>query len=148
MSRQKWLVVIFLALSVIGLLDASYLTAKDLMHAQVTCSIFSGCETVLTSKYAHVGSIPTASFGIAYYLALAILSGLYLQLGKKGLLDLMLLLASVGLVVSIGLVYLQLFVIKSICIYCFTSALDSLMLFLVAVFGMRGAALENQKPEL
>ena len=137
MSFRRWYIVIFIVLSVVGVLDASYLSAKDILHKQVSCSIISGCEEVLTSKYAHLGVIPIAMFGVAYYLWMLIAASVYLDNLNNKIRKYIVWTTPIGLVASIGFVGLQIFVIHSICVYCLGSAFISTMLFLIAVFGFR-----------
>lgn len=123
-----WLI----ALASIGFFDASYLTAKY-FNGHINCSIISGCQDVLTSTYSHIGPIPTAALGIAYYLAIIFGSLLYLlyrlSIANKALK----ILPSLGLIFSIWLTYLQIWVIKALCQYCLLSALISLTLFIISL---------------
>src|SRR5881392_2958521 len=73
----SWPYLIAALVSLIGLGDAIYLTIQDLTGQSLRCTIVSGCSEVLSSKYAHIGSIPLASVGaFAYFVffSLAILA--------------------------------------------------------------------------
>ncbi|HBE90614.1 MAG TPA: vitamin K epoxide reductase [Candidatus Andersenbacteria bacterium] len=118
----SWLVGGQIGLAVIGLFLATFLAAEYLRGAWPPCSLTDGCQTVLGSKYAQIGPVPTASLGIIYYLLLVILGVAYLQGKRLRWLHLSLRLTVVGAMVSFYLVYLQLFVIKAICPYCMLSA--------------------------
>jgi uncharacterized membrane protein len=118
----SWLVGGQIGLAVIGLFLATFLVAENLRGAIPPCSLTGGCQTVLGSKYAQVGPVPTALFGVIYYLLLAVIGVAYLQGKQRGWLHLSLRLTAVGAAASLYLVYLQLFVIKAICPYCMTSA--------------------------
>ncbi|MBX4204895.1 MAG: vitamin K epoxide reductase family protein [Candidatus Doudnabacteria bacterium] len=135
MSAKRWLGVIFLVLAVVGLMDAVYLTAKDLLHSQVTCSVLSGCNEVLGSKYAHIGPIPVALVGAGYYALLVGLAGWFLQHMRQSTVRHMKYITTLGLLASVGFVYLQIFVIHSVCIYCFGSAITTLLLFSISYLG-------------
>lgn len=127
-------VIAIAILSLIGLADASYLTASHYLSFSVPCSLTAGCETVLKSSYATIGTIPVALLGVLYYLTALIItvsiitsnSEIYSQKTEKFLLGLF----SLGLLASGYFVYLQIFVIHALCLYCLTSAFLSLLLFI------------------
>jgi uncharacterized membrane protein len=135
MSKHKYK-ILFIVLAIIGLLDATYLTTESLLHKPVVCSIIAGCQNVLSSNYAHIGRIPLSMFGLVYYLFLILTAAaslhsrisIYPKLLKYG--------TSIGLIVSCVLVYLMIFVIKSICVYCFISAIITTLLFFIARYGI------------
>jgi len=124
----------FLTLSLIGFLDASYLAAKHYLGEPVVCSLLEGCEEVLTSKYAIVAGVPVALFGVFYYLAVFILIILYWDTGKTQFLRFAAYLTILGFAASLWFVYLQLFVIGAICLYCMASAITSTILFMLGLF--------------
>jgi uncharacterized membrane protein len=69
-SRGRWIAFAAAFVAVLGLADAVYLTVHHYTATPVPCSIFEGCETVLTSLYAEFAGIPTAAFGaLAYFVA-------------------------------------------------------------------------------
>jgi len=59
------LLVAFLAVA--GLADSIYLTITHLTGENIACLASSGCSEVLSSRYATVGSIPLAAFGVVGY---------------------------------------------------------------------------------
>jgi uncharacterized membrane protein len=132
-QRISWWVSAQIVLAVAGLIIAAFLTVEHVRGTFPPCSIINGCHTVLGSKYAEVGSWPTASFGVAYYLLLIMLGAAYLLGDQQRWLQISLRLTIVGAAVSIYLVYLQLYVIRAICPYCMTSAVICFLLFGVDV---------------
>src|SRR4051812_13319944 len=50
-----------------GLADATYLTVLALTGEAAACGGQIGCQEVLGSAYARIGSIPVAAFGVAGY---------------------------------------------------------------------------------
>jgi len=128
-NRAKTIAIAFLIISFIGFLDASYLVVQHYRGEPPSCAIFTGCETVAESKYAMVGPIPLALLGLLYYLAIFILTVAYFDTKKERLLLLAVLLTATGFLASLYFVYLQLFVIKAICLYCMISAASSTALF-------------------
>jgi uncharacterized membrane protein len=120
-NKIAWAFLIAALISLIGLGDAIYLTIQDLTGDTLRCTVISGCSEVLSSKYAHIGSIPLASLGaLAYFLffSLAILAAFGYSFARP----LLLILVSVMFLMSLWLLYLQAFVIHHFCQYCLLSA--------------------------
>ena len=140
-NKAKVIATAFLIVSFIGFLDSSYLTVQHYRGEPPSCAIFTGCETVASSKYAVVGPIPLALLGLLYYLAIFILTVAYFDTKKERLLLLAALLTIAGFLASLYFVYLQLFVIKAICLYCIISAVSSTILF---GFGLLAITKRNQ----
>lgn len=118
--------------SLIGLGDSIYLTVQHLSGRSVRCTVTNGCSQVLSSSYASVVGIPTASFGmLAYFLAfsLAILAVFGYERARLGLA----LLVIPMLIATIGLLYVQAFVLHAFCEYCLLSATMTLTLTLIVV---------------
>ena len=146
-KRYNFLYFTFLPVSFLGFLDASYLTVKHFVGTPLPCSVLHGCEEVTTSQYSVIGGIPVALLGAVYYLAIFILilsvlrrnmfssSGVenVADANEDKLLNLTVRLTVIGLLASLWFIYLQLFVIKAICLYCMFSAFTSITLF---VFGI------------
>ncbi len=130
----KFFPIAFLAVSFIGFLDATYLAVKYYLNTPLNCSIFEGCEQVTTSQYATVAGIPVALLGAIYYLFIFFLIVAYLDTKREGLISFVARFTVVGFLVSVWFVYLQLFVIKAICLYCVISAITSTILFLLGLF--------------
>jgi uncharacterized membrane protein len=97
-----------------GLLIAGYLTWVHFDDAALVCVAGGGCETVQESEYAEIAGVPVAALGLAAY---AIVLGLIAwdapvaRLGAA-------MLAVVGLLFSLYLLALQLFVINAVCAWC------------------------------
>lgn len=132
-----WLILGLLLVSLLGFIDAGYLTVKHLNNEVPTCSIDVGCEEVATSKYSEIGGFPLAGLGVLYYLFIFVSALVYFdtesQLVKKWLPYITIL----GFLVSLYLVYLQLFVIEAICLYCMGSALTSTIIFVLGMLGLK-----------
>ncbi len=130
---RAWLLVLMLVLSLAGFADAAYLTAQHYLGGPVPCSITGGCETVMTSRWAAIGPVPTAAFGAAYYLVTFFLLVSYLDSRRIWTLRLILYLSAVAVAVSLALLYLMAFVIRSYCQYCLLSDLLCAGLFAAAL---------------
>lgn len=126
-----WLTII---LSIIGIFDASYLTAKHYLDQSVYCPVGKNCETVLNSAYSTIYGIPIALFGALFYLAVLFIALAFLYTEKRIFLKTFFVITIPALLASLYLVYLQLFVIKAICAYCMVSAANILILFIISIY--------------
>lgn len=131
---SRGLLVAVAVVSFIGFADAAYLTIQHYNQGILPCVIFKGCDQVLTSSYAKVLGIPISLIGAVYYLTILISALLFLDTKNPKALLVLGYLPVAGLAVSLGLVYLQLFVIKAVCFYCMFSAISSTILF---IFGLK-----------
>ncbi|MEK9183986.1 MAG: vitamin K epoxide reductase family protein, partial [Patescibacteria group bacterium] len=94
--------------------------------------ILDGCDTVTTSKYSAVAGMPVALMGAIYYLVIFILAISYLESKKDRLAFLISRFTIIGFLASLWFVYLQVFVLKALCLYCLFSALTSTALFAIS----------------
>lgn len=97
-----------------GLAVASYLTWVQFDDAALVCVAGGGCEKVQESEYAEVAGIPVVMLGLGAYavvLGLVVWDAPNARLGAA-------MLALVGLVFSMYLLALQLFVIDALCVWC------------------------------
>jgi uncharacterized membrane protein len=127
-------------LALLGLLDAAYLSIERLTGGTLACPIGAGCETVQSSAYAVFFGVPVAYIGIAGYAALLVVALLALQtdrIGAISLADLLLALASIGVLFALYLSYLQVAVIGAICFWCVASAVLELGILALALFDWR-----------
>jgi uncharacterized membrane protein len=128
-----WLVAL---VALVGLVDASYLTAEHLSGNSVRCMIVSGCDEVLQSSYSTVaGGVPVAAVGALAYFAAFSLSTLAAY-GYDGARRLLVPLVAVMFLATLWFVYLQAFVIRAYCVYCLLSAAVTTTLTLL-VLGRR-----------
>ena len=140
-SKSTWAVIGVLA--ALGFTDATYLAINHFMGKIPPCTI-SGCEVVTTSEYATILGVPIALIGALYYAAVLMLLMWYIEKKDGRALEGILYLVSIGALVSLGLVYLQLFVIKAICIYCMVSASTSFLMCIVMWYQKKKAQVVSQ----
>ena len=138
------LVIVALVIALAGFVDASYLTIEHYQNAIPPCSIGS-CETVLSSAYSTVLGIPVSLMGAIYYLIVMVGFFAYLEGKKVWILEWTLRLGTLGFLASLWFVYLQLFVLHAICVYCMGSATSSTLLFVcsIVVFSKYRAAINH-----
>ena len=131
-NKIGWPYLVAALVSLVGLGDAIYLTIQDMTGASLRCTIVSGCSEVLSSKYAHLGSIPLASVGaLAYFtfFSLAILAAFGYGFARP----LLTVLVSLMFFTTLWLLYLQAFVIRHFCQYCLLSATVTIVLLLIVM---------------
>jgi uncharacterized membrane protein len=107
-----------IALSVIGLGIAGYLTYVHYAGVSPVCEIAHGCEKVQTSQWSKVAGVPVALlglFGYAGILTAVLARGETAMTAAAGM-------ALVGAGFSAYLTYREVFTIHAICIWCVASA--------------------------
>ncbi len=125
--------ILFTILSLIGLVDSAYLSALHIRGVTPTCSILKGCEQVATSKYSSFGGIvPVAFTGVAYYLAVFFLSVFIWERQRAHLFKTLIILSTIGFLGSLYFLYLQVVIIRALCLYCLISGIDTFLFWLLA----------------
>ena len=107
-----------IALSVLGLGIAGYLTYVHYAGVAPVCEIAHGCEKVQTSQWSKVAGVPVALLGLLGYagiLVATLLRGETAATAAAGG-------ALVGAGFSAYLTYREVFTIHAICIWCVASA--------------------------
>src|ERR1044072_3439356 len=120
-KRSTYLYIAVALVSLVGLGDATYLTIEHITGQSVRCTIVAGCSEVLSSSYATVGAVPLAMIGAAAYFAVFSLATLA-AFGYRFAGIVLSLMVLIMMLVSLWLIYLQAFVIRSFCHYCLLSA--------------------------
>jgi uncharacterized membrane protein len=127
MRRVTLIYGLAMIVSLIGLGDSVYLTVQHLSGRSVRCTVTNGCSQVLSSAYASIAGIPTASFGVLAYFAafsLATLAVFGYDRARTGLA----LLVAPMLAATLWLLFLQAFVLHAYCEFCLLSATMTLTL--------------------
>jgi uncharacterized membrane protein len=127
-------------ISLAGVFVALYLTLYKLGYIGTLACAVGSCETVQTSKWATFLGFPVAMWGVGYYIAVLVISiaGLTPALAdRRGVSQLLVAMTGVGLVFSLWLTYLELFVINAICQWCVISAILATALFVVCWLDLR-----------
>lgn len=124
-----------IVLAVAGIIVATYLTYNHLTDSFFLCSETGGCSTVRSSRYSELAGVPVAVLGLLGYGAV-LAAEIYGNAGRAraALANLVTFgLTSIGMLYSIYLTYLELFVIGAICPYCVASAIIMTALFVIAL---------------
>ncbi|MGH3445845.1 MAG: vitamin K epoxide reductase family protein [Nocardioidaceae bacterium] len=128
-----WAVASSLVLAVLGLLDAAYLTFEHYTSsATLACSESAtvNCLKVTTSSYADIVGIPVALFGLAYFVAMVLLC-LPAAWRRPQLRALRLVAVVVGVLAVLYLVWVELYRVNAICLYCTGVHVITFLLFVV-----------------
>lgn len=125
----RWLIFTFLLLGGIGFIDSLYLSVRHFSITPGACLLGDGCNNVLASAYATFHGIPVAFFGVAYYAGIVALTSLALYTKNVRWMFAAGALTLTGFVASAWFVYVQLFVLHEVCVYCMASAVTSTLLF-------------------
>ncbi len=97
-----------------GVVVAGYLTWVHFDDAALVCVSGGGCETVQDSEYAVIAGVPVAALGLGAYALVLGLIGWDTPTARLGAATV----ALVGLLFSLYLLALQLFVIDAVCVWC------------------------------
>jgi len=126
-------------LALLGFFVALYLWLHQIgVGGELKCGT-GGCDTVQASRWSHQLGIPVAFYGVAGYaviLAVAIAGLQPSWLERRGPTFLLAALATGGVLFSVWLTYLELFVINAICRWCVTSAVIMALIWITATFAV------------
>ena len=136
---------IIAGITAVGATITAYLTIEKLTGGTVVCPV-TGCDKVLESPYAIVLGLPLALFGFLAYAGMgttAFAPWLINPDSQKELRSklenwswLLIFVGSVSMTIfSSYLMYIMAFEIKSLCLYCISSAICSLSLLILALIG-------------
>lgn len=112
-------------LAIIGLIISGYLTYVHWQDLELICGELGDCEVVNTSVYSEVYGIPVALLGFFAYAALFALGLLHLHGGWRYSFIVPFAsfsLSLAGVLYSAWLTYIELFVLRAICVWCVGSA--------------------------
>lgn len=127
-------------LSLAGLFISAYLYLYKIGKIGSLACGTGGCETVQWSPWSRVAGIEVALVGVLGYAGLLALSLFALQPGlvsRHWPAALLAILAGMGVLFTVYLTYLELFVIHAICRWCVASGVVILAIFIVALLGLR-----------
>jgi len=136
-SIPTWLPITILVIALLGLADASYLAIEHFKGEVPNCSIIEGCDVVTTSKYSVIFGVPVALLGAMYYFVMATLMLFWIDQRKNNVLRLASYFSFAGLGASFYFVYIQLFILNAICLYCMGSAVSSTLIFIFSMLVLK-----------
>jgi uncharacterized membrane protein len=124
---------VLMALDLVGLTIATYLSSVELQGQVPQCGVLHGCEQVALSEYARVGGIPVAVFGVMLSLTLLVLAYFWWRTGSNALLGAHYFLSLVGTIFEGWFTYAEVFLIGQVCIWCATYGISLVLRFVVAL---------------
>ena len=125
-------------LSILGIFISLYLLERYITGGHVACgpvSVGFECDTVKNSMYSLFLGIPLPAYGLVFYFTIFFLSFIKtIIISHQKLIDSFLLFFSFfGVLVSVYLLYLELFVIFAVCLWCTISGIISGAIFLLCL---------------
>jgi uncharacterized membrane protein len=118
-ARLAWLGT---ALALVGIAVSGYLTVE---HYSTTTTLscpdtgIVNCVKVTTSSYATVAGVPVAAGGLAFFVAMAVLQlPVCWRRGGRAVSVLRAALAAAGVAAVLWLVYVELFRLDAVCLWC------------------------------
>lgn len=127
-------------LDIIGLAIAAYLTIVEMQGGVPVCGPIKGCEEVARSEYSRIGGIPVAVFGVGLSLLLLTLALAWWRTNLYALLLAHYGLSLAGVIFEAYFIYLQVFVIGAVCIWCASYGISLIARFVIAlIVWLRGS---------
>ena len=126
---------ITIALAILGLLVATYMTIYKLTDNDAMCIGSGGCSVVNASRYSEVNGIPVALIGMGGYAAILALiflerrPGFFQENGTMILFGISL----VGFLFTLYLIFVEIVLIKAYCPFCLTSQAVMTIIFILSV---------------
>lgn len=146
--ETTWFIALSGLLCLVGIAVSAYLTYAHYTTAAVLACSDRGlvnCAKVTTSSYSRIFGLPVADMGLAYFFAMAALcSPRAWRSARRGVRDFRVLLALIGVGLAIWLVYVELFRLDAVCLYCSIVHAVTVLLFITVAFGT--AALSAASP--
>ena len=129
------------ALALVGLLVSTYLLLYKLgVVGSLKCVGSGGCERVNTSAWSSFLGFPVAAFGVAGYVVLLGIAMYGLGGGRVARPEAtrwLAALSGLGLLFSLYLLALELFVIHAVCLWCTVSGVTILAIFVLSAGALR-----------
>lgn len=124
---------ILAVLDLIGLAIATYLASVELAGQLPVCGPLQGCATVAQSEYSKINGIPVAVYGVGLSLILFSLAMAWRKTNLYGLLLAHYGLSLAGVIFEAYFMYLQVFVIGAVCVWCTSYGLSLIARFVIAL---------------
>jgi len=120
----------FLALSIGGMVNSSYLVYKHYQKKPLVCPLNHDCSKVTESKWSKIFFIRNEVLGLLFFIFLLMSMIILIFNPDLNILKTIVLISTgLSLLFSISLVLIQKYIIKDYCFYCLISALITLLIF-------------------
>ncbi|HET6876070.1 MAG TPA: vitamin K epoxide reductase family protein [Jatrophihabitans sp.] len=133
--------VLALAAAVLALAVSAYLTVEHYNTSLGLACPETGtinCQKVTTSTYSVIAGVPVAVVGLVYFVVMTVLLALPTRRREVEVLRLVGAAAGVGMVFY--LVYVELFQVDAICLWCTAVHVLTVVMFAAVLWGRAGAA--------
>ena len=124
--------LVLAALDVTGLLIATYLAVVEVGGGLPECGPLKGCAQVAASEYSRIGGVPVAVYGVVLSLVLLTTAIAWWRTNLYGLLLAHYGLSLAGVLFEAYFIYVQVFVIGAVCVWCSAYGLSLILRFLIA----------------
>jgi uncharacterized membrane protein len=133
--RRPHLLALIMVFACIGLADAWYLMESAFTSSSLVCTIagLEGCNVVAQSEYSRLFGLPLALYGVLFYVLFVGCAFYVYTHAKPATARLLMYLSILGVLASGVFVYIQLALIKALCIYCLASAGIAVLLSILCV---------------
>jgi uncharacterized membrane protein len=126
--------VVLAVLDLVGLAIATYLSIVELGGGVPVCGPLHGCEEVARSEYSRIAGIPVAVFGVGLSVVLLTLALAWWRTNLYALLLAHYGLSLAGVLFEAYFLYLELFVIGAVCVWCTSYGLSLVLRFVIALW--------------
>lgn len=137
-SEETLIQIAIFILGLCGFLVARHIYKhKNNNRNPLICPIRFDCHAVTHSDYSKFFGMPVEILGMAYYglISLSYLLFIFLPaLLPDFLADFMAVLSMIAFIFSIYLIFVQIFILKKGCSWCFVSAFISILIFILTTF--------------
>jgi uncharacterized membrane protein len=137
--RVTWPMIVSGILCLAGIAVAAYLTYAHYSTAKVLACSDKGlvnCAKVTTSKYSRIFGVPVSDTGLGFFLVMAVLCSPPAWRSMNPVVrGLRLIGAASGAVMILWLVYVELFRLDAICLYCTAVHVITVLLFITVAIG-------------
>lgn len=142
-ATARWVVITSLVVCGLGLLDAAYLTYEHYTASKTLACSDTGainCLKVTTSSYSKVAGVPVALLGLIFFVAMtALCLPAVWRSMNANVRRLRLAAVTVGIVSVIYLVWVELFKVEAICLWCTGVHVLTFVVFALVVVESTGA---------
>jgi uncharacterized membrane protein len=137
---------LLVALDLIGLAIAGYLSYVETGGGVPACGPLRGCEAVALSPYSRIDGVPVAVFGVVLSLTLLALALTWWRTEDGRLLAGHYGLSLLAVMFEVYFTYLEVFVIGAVCVYCAAYGVSLVARFILALWVWRRRNVWTSQP--
>lgn len=138
-DKIKWVSSIGLLLSILGIIDAGWLTISHYTTAVILAcpeTAFINCAKVTQSSYSVIHGVPVALLGLGFFVIMFLFQlPATWKSANRYIRPLRVLLSVFGLITVFWLIFVELHKLNSICLYCTAVHILTFGLFITTLIG-------------